>query len=126
MTGRYNIYSKYLKEHYGEKLQTSHKTGFDLSQQRWKVGTRWLIYCNAKVEASKTKKTPFNLVRIGKTNNIENKYSAHKFISYFQNYSNTYMPLELLEQYVNEAVVENVAVSVSTRPDYIALSIWKY
>lgn len=52
---------------------------------------------------------------------IEKRYHAHKFIAYFQNYTNTYMPLAQFEQYLIQAAeVENVVeISVSTRPDCI-------
>ena len=52
---------------------------------------------------------------------IEKKYKAHKFIAYFQNYTNTYLPLQQFETYIREAamVEDIVEISVSTRPDCI-------
>ena len=52
---------------------------------------------------------------------IEKKYKAHKFIAYFQNYTNTFMPLSKFEQYITEAASEDyvVEISVSTRPDCV-------
>lgn len=52
---------------------------------------------------------------------IEKKYKAHKFIAYFQNYTNTYLPLKWFESYMREAAqVEGIVeISVSTRPDCI-------
>jgi radical SAM superfamily enzyme len=51
---------------------------------------------------------------------ITRKYKAKKFIAFFQNYTNTYMPTELFKEYVGECLIEGVvAVAISTRPDCI-------
>ena len=52
---------------------------------------------------------------------IEQKYHAHKFIAYFQNYTNTFIPLEQFRTYLQEAVSVSdiVEIAVSTRPDCI-------
>jgi len=48
------------------------------------------------------------------------KYGAEGFIAYFQNYSNTYLDIELFKKYMNEACIANVvALYISTRPDCI-------
>lgn len=46
---------------------------------------------------------------------IENKYNAHKFIAYFQNYTNTFLPVPQFRSYMEEAakapdIVENCGV----------------
>lgn len=52
---------------------------------------------------------------------IEKKYHAHKFIAYFQNYTNTFMKLSDFSAYIQEAakVPDIVEIAVSTRPDCI-------
>ncbi|TCT14957.1 hypothetical protein EDC18_104107 [Natranaerovirga pectinivora] len=51
---------------------------------------------------------------------IKNKYKANKFIAYFQNYTNTFLPLEDFKKYVKEALIEDVVeIAISTRPDCI-------
>lgn len=52
---------------------------------------------------------------------IEKKYHAHKFIAYFQNYTNTFLPAERFREYLEEAlsVPDIVEIAVSTRPDCI-------
>ena len=49
------------------------------------------------------------------------KYKAKKFIAYFLNFTNTYMPLDVFEKSMEEACqVEGiVALDISTRPDCI-------
>jgi radical SAM protein (TIGR01212 family) len=49
---------------------------------------------------------------------ISKKYKAKKFIAYFQNFTNTYMPLALFEERMKAACIEGVVeICVSTRPD---------
>ena len=50
---------------------------------------------------------------------ISRRYKAKKFIAYFQNYTNTFLPVDSFERYLNEAakVDDIVEISVSTRPD---------
>lgn len=52
---------------------------------------------------------------------IEKRYHAHKFIAYFQNYTNTFLPLEQFRAYLKEAVSvpDIVEIAISTRPDCI-------
>ena len=52
---------------------------------------------------------------------IEKKYHAHKFIAYFQNYTNTFLSVNEFEQYVKDAseFPDIVEIAISTRPDCI-------
>ena len=52
---------------------------------------------------------------------IRKRYKAEKFIAYFQNYTNTFMPVEQLIAYMEEAaeVEDIVEIAISTRPDCI-------
>lgn len=52
------------------------------------------------------------------------KKGIRKFIAYFQNYTNTYAPLEVLERVYTEALIDNrgeiVQLDVATRPDCLS------
>ncbi|NDL67941.1 TIGR01212 family radical SAM protein [Anaerotalea alkaliphila] len=51
---------------------------------------------------------------------IKKKYKATKFIAYFQNYTNTYLPLETFAQVIRDACQEDIVeIAVSTRPDCV-------
>ncbi|MDF2820090.1 MAG: family radical protein [Clostridiales bacterium] len=52
---------------------------------------------------------------------IRKKYKANKFIAYFQNYTNTFLPFNQFKNYILEACqVEGIIeVAISTRPDCI-------
>jgi len=51
---------------------------------------------------------------------IKAKYNAEKFIAYFQNYTNTFLPIDKFRRYIEEASLEYIVdISISTRPDCI-------
>ena len=52
---------------------------------------------------------------------IRKRYKAEKFIAYFQNYTNTFMPLNRFSEYIRSAadVEDIVEIDISTRPDCI-------
>lgn len=117
----YNKYSNYLKNKYGEKI---YKLPINLPLTCpnriqgggcsfcAEVGTGFEA-CNAEVPIRE---------QMQKTREIiTKKYKAHKFIAYFQNYTNTFMPLEQFRTCLEEAAREPgiVEISVSTRPDCI-------
>lgn len=119
--GRYKTYSEHLKELYGEKVYKlpvnlpvtcpNRMEGYGCSFCGG-VGTGFeAMSCEASVseQLSATK---------GK---IEKRYKAKKFIAYFQNYTNTFLPVRQLEQYMTEAaqMEDIVGISISTRPDCI-------
>lgn len=58
---------------------------------------------------------------------IGENYKAEKFIVYFQNYSNTYLPLDKFKEYISDACMEGVvAIYISTRPDCINKNYLQY
>lgn len=119
----YNVYSKYLKERYGEKV---YKLPISLPltcpNRDGTLGTGGCIYCGEEggsfENLSNTLSVKEQLLK--NMEYIRKKYKAKKFIAYFQNFTNTYMPLEDFKRYVREAIIENiVGISISTRPDCI-------
>lgn len=124
MENIYNKYSEHLKMVYGEKV---YKLPINLPitcpNRDGRVAVGGCTFCGdygAGYEALDNQLTVSeqinkNMEYIGK------RYNAKKFIAYFQNYSNTYMPLEQFEKYMKDAVVDNVVeIAVSTRPDCIS------
>lgn len=117
----YNKYSKYLQNKYGEKVYKlpinlpitcpNRITGTGCSFCA-EVGTGFEAMSS---EVSVTKQMEHTRVL------IQNKYKANKFIAYFQNYTNTYMPLQQFKAYISEAAMQPdvVEISISTRPDCI-------
>ena len=117
----YNKYSEYLKNKYGEKVyklpinlpitcpNRIHNTGCSFCAE---VGTGF-----EAMDATYSVTEQMNTTKIL----IKQKYKAEKFIAYFQNYTNTFMPIEQFEKYMKEAAQDSdvVEISISTRPDCI-------
>jgi len=119
----YRTYSKHLIERYGEKV---YKLPINLPitcpNRDGKLGTGGCTFC---AEGG----TVFeNLPDAGSVKQqikdikgqIREKYKANKYIAYFQNFSNTYMPVDVFRNYIKDAVMEDIVeIAISTRPDCI-------
>ncbi|MBE5955615.1 MAG: TIGR01212 family radical SAM protein [Lachnospiraceae bacterium] len=117
----YNSFSDYLKNKYGEKvykLPVNLPVGCPNRDDGF--GCAFCDGAGTGFEAMDSEISVKDQLLETK-NKIEKKYKAHKFIAYFQNYTNTYLPLEKFEFYIREAaeVSDIVEISVSTRPDCI-------
>lgn len=104
---RYNIYSDYLKTTYGEKV---YKIPINLPvtcpNRDGVLGTGGCIYCGtmgAGFECHPVS-TPIAEQVASNVALIRRKYKANKYIAYFQNYTNTYLPLETLLGFVDETI----------------------
>ncbi|MGF7010011.1 radical SAM protein (TIGR01212 family) [Lachnospiraceae bacterium PF1-21] len=118
----YKTYSRYLQEKYGEKV--------------YKLPLNIPVTCPNKVDGPGCSfcadvGTGFEAMAAtfsvkdqleGTVTKIQKKYKANKYIAYFQNYTNTYLPLSQFAKYIEEAAAfpNIVEISVSTRPDAIA------
>jgi len=117
----YNSFSDYLKNKYGEKV---YKLPVNLP-----VGCpnredgHGCAFCDGSGTGFEAMDSNFSVKDqlLFTKEKIEKKYKAHKFIAYFQNYTNTYLPLEQFQNYITEAakISDIVEISVSTRPDCI-------
>lgn len=119
----YNTYANHLKNKYGEKV---YKLPINLPitcpNRDCNIGVGGCTFCGEEGGSFENQPNVLSVeeqIRNNKSH-IEKRYSAKKFIAYFQNFSNTYMPIEEFKAYMNEAVLEDiVGISVSTRPDCI-------
>lgn len=120
---RYNVYSDHLKKRYGEKV---YKLPISLPvtcpNRDGTCGANGCVFCGeigAGYENLPASMTVSTQIAANKAH-IAPKYKATKYIPYFQNFSNTYLPLVQLEQYLLEACQEDiVGVAIATRPDCI-------
>ena len=120
----YNAFSDSLKEEYGEKV---YKIPVNLPitcpNRDGNVGCDGCSFCGEKGTGFESQ-DPFMEVENQIQRNIEHiakKYAANKYIAYFQNFSNTYMPLEDFKKYIAKAILPDIVeIDVSTRPDCIA------
>ena len=119
----YNVYSNYLKNRFGEKV---YKLPISLPltcpNRDGCVGTGGCIYCGEEGGSFENLSNTISVRDQVKQNMeyIRRKYKAKKFISYFQSFTNTYMPFEDFKRYIEESIMEDiVGISISTRPDCI-------
>lgn len=118
----YYTYSDYLKEKYGEKV---YKLPVNLpvscpNRTGGKKGCSFCAGCGTGFEAMDSE-IPVKEQLEQTKKYIGSRYHAYKFIAYFQNYTNTFLPLSDFERYVRDVlkVPDIVAISISTRPDCI-------
>ncbi len=120
---RYNSYSEYLRQRYGEKV---YKLPVSLPvtcpNRDGQCGYDGCVFCGeigAGYENLPASLTVGDQLAANKAH-IAPKYKAKKFIPYFQNFSNTYLPVNQLKQHIVEACQEDiVAIALATRPDCI-------
>lgn len=117
----YTVYSRYLKNKYGEKV---YKLPINLQvscpNKKDKKGCSFCSEAGTGFEAMSACASVTEQLEHTKKK-IEQKYKAHKFIAYFQNYTNTYLPMKQFQNYILEAarLTYIVELSISTRPDCI-------
>ena len=121
---RYRAYSQYLKEKYGEKV---YKLPVNLPitcpNRDGCVGIGGCIFCGDVGAAFENLPSTMAIGRQIEENMeyIGSKYNANKFIAYFQNFTNTYMPLDVFKDNISQAVRDNIVeIAISTRPDCIS------
>ena len=118
---RYYPYSDYLKKRYGEKV---YKLPVNLPVTcPNRITGRGCSFCAENGTGFEAMEQSVPVAeQLEKTRTyIERRYHAHKFIAYFQNYTNTFLPLEKFRKYMEEAakVPDIVEIAISTRPDCI-------
>ncbi len=118
----YYAYSDYLKNKYGEKVYKL-PVNLPVTCPNRTGGRRGCSFCAEQGTGFEAEKNSVPVKeQLYKTRLlIEKKYHAHKFIAYFQNYTNTFLSVKLFEQYVKEAAdfPDIVEIAISTRPDCI-------
>ncbi|MGD9569305.1 MAG: TIGR01212 family radical SAM protein [Sedimentibacter sp.] len=119
----YNEYSNFLKEKYGEKV---YKLPVNIPctcpNRDGTVGFGGCTFCADIGTGFEMLENTLSVKEQLEHNKqyISKKYNAHKFIAYFQNYTNTYVKLEKFKEYIQDAILEDIVeISISTRPDCI-------
>jgi len=124
MKERYKKYSVYLKEKYGEKVYklpvnlpiTCPNRDGELSYG----GCTFCAEIGTSFESISDTINVKNQLLINKRR-IGKKYGVNKFIAYFQNFTNTYMPIDVFKKYLYNACIEDIVeISIATRPDCIS------
>ena len=123
MTIRYNSYSDFLKRKYGVKVyKLPISIPVTCPNRDGTCGNNGCSFCgeigagyeNLPDTLGVKEQIAINRVHIAE------KYKAKKFIAYFQNFTNTYLPLADLEKFVSDACEEDIVrIALATRPDAV-------
>lgn len=120
---RYKAYSDYLRQRYGEKV---YKLPVSLPvtcpNRDGTCGRNGCVFCGEIGAGYENLPATMTVREQIETNmaHVAPKYKARKFIPYFQNFSNTYLPLDTLISCVAAACQPSVVgIALATRPDCI-------
>lgn len=122
---RFNSYNNYFKSLFGGRVQKiSIVAGFSCPNRDGKLSTGGCSFCsNAAFNPSycMPEKTIRQQIEEGIEFHKRRYRRAHRYLAYFQPYSNTYKPLEDLKEIYSQAleVPEIAGIVIGTRPDLI-------
>jgi radical SAM protein (TIGR01212 family) len=125
MAKHYNDLNTYLRSLFGCRVQKiTVDAGLTCPNRDGTVGTGGCIYCNPRGSGTGAHTAGLSIteqLQQGKQA-LAKRYSARKFIAYFQSFSNTYAPVGRLQALYEEAlaVTDIVGLSVGTRPDCVS------
>lgn len=122
---RYRDYNSYLRELFGERVQKiSLDAGFTCPNRDGTISSEGCIFCDSRGSGSGA--MILNNISLEKQllSGMEvarGRYKAKKYIAYFQSFSNTYAPVDVLEDRYKRALSHKgmVGLSVGTRPDCV-------
>ncbi|MEA4971968.1 MAG: TIGR01212 family radical SAM protein [Candidatus Metalachnospira sp.] len=120
----YNSLSDHLKEKLGSKtVKLSVNAGFTCPNRDGKISTGGCIFCSGSGSGDFAPEASLSIseqLRLSKEK-LSNKWPNAKYIAYFQAFTNTYAPLEVLEKKYNEALSCDYisGIAIATRPDCI-------
>lgn len=118
----YYSFNRYLRNRFGCKVyKISINGGFTCPNRDGTCGTRGCIFCSAGGSgdfAEDPRLSVTQQIEKGKAR-VQNKIKSGKYIAYFQAFTNTYAPVEVLRNKFTEAIEhpDIVMLSVATRPD---------
>ena len=120
---RYFSFSRYLREIFKEKVfRITVDAGFTCPNRDGKKGTGGCIYCysGSDYDVEKRKRSVEEQILTG-MERVRRRYGAEKFLVYFQAYTNTYAPLDVLKSIYDTVrkFPDVVGIIVGTRPDCV-------
>lgn len=121
---RYSVYSKWLKKRYGEKVyKLPVALPLTCPNRDGSAGVGGCVFCG-EIGAGYENRPAWMTVQQQLEENIAHiapKYKAYKYIPYYQNFSNTYLPLEDFRHYMEAGCIDSaVGLAIATRPDCIS------
>jgi len=120
---RFNAYSNYFRQHFGERVQKlSIDAGFSCPNRDGTVGIGGCTYCNNDAFNPSycfPEKSVAQQIEEGIEFHAKRYRRAEKYLAYFQAYSNTYASLDELKKIYNQALQHPLITGlvIGTRPD---------
>ena len=121
---RYYSFNQFFKEKFGERVQKfTLDAGFGCPNRDGTRGWGGCIYCDrfGSGSGARERYPDIKSQALAGIGSIKKRYQAHKFIPYFQSFSNTYAPVEKLRSLYEEVthLPGVVGLAIGTRPDCI-------
>ncbi len=116
----YNNLSAYLKSKYGAKVsKICIDGGFGCPNRDGTCGTGGCIYCGERGAGEHI--DPTMSIRRQVEEALTRDKKSELFIAYFQNFTNTYAPVDVLKERYDSALIDKriCALAIGTRPDCI-------
>ena len=121
---RYNQYSAHLKQKFGTKVyKITIDAGFSCPNRDGTLSHNGCIFCDDGGSFSQAHSNQLSIEEqiLAGVETLSTRFKAQKFMSYFQAFSNTYKPVNELEQIYNASLKhpDIVGLSIGTRPDCV-------
>lgn len=116
----YNNLSGYFREKYGKRLgKICIDGGFSCPNRDGKCGTGGCIYCGERGAGEHIDPTKSISEQVMAA--LEDAEGDDEFVAYFQNFTNTYAPTEVLKERYDAALIDEriKVLAIGTRPDCI-------
>jgi len=120
----YNDFNGYLRKRFGCRVQKiTIDAGFSCPNRDGTLSFGGCIYCDGKgsgTGAARRAESIRKQIQQAKAR-LAVRYKAEKFIAYFQAFTNTYGPCDILRKRYDEALADSeiVGLAIGTRPDSI-------
>lgn len=127
----YKTYSDFLSEHFTGKIQKiAVNLGMNCPNRDGTIGVGGCTYCNNLSfvpSYCQPNRTIAEQLEDGK-HFFSRKYPEMRYLAYFQAYSNTYSPIDILKQRYEEAlsVDKIMGIVIATRPDCVSDKLLNY
>lgn len=120
----YHDLNRFLRERFGCRIQKiTVDAGFTCPNRDGTLGRQGCIYCNARGSGTGAFARGLSIreqIEAGQAA-LARRYKAKGFIAYFQAFTNTYAPIEVLQRRYEEALAVPgvVGLAIGTRPDCV-------
>jgi len=128
--GDKNYYSLnyFLREKFNEKVfKISLDAGFSCPNRDGTISSGGCIFCSERGSGDFAGQRDCNIKEQFETIKeiMSKKWKSKKYIAYFQAYTNTYAPIDVLRGKYTEAIAQEgvIAIAIATRPDCLSIEV---